>query len=278
MKELILVALPIGNVSDLSPRARETLESVDGVLAEDTRKYKDFKKWANLKNDSKVVSFPSFTEKEVNLSKFLDSLEGDRWALVSDAGTPGISDPGAYVLRAARTKKIAVKAIPGPSALSLSLQITGGYGLPVVFAGFAPKKNKKDFFSSLKFAKTFLYFDSKHEVLDTLQYLVSENLGNQKITMLRELTKTHEEVLELSVSDLLKELTRRLSTQEPIGELSFVIEGLGEDNKTIKLNLEDLLEIRNSSGSTAAKLFSKISGVSRDEAYRCIEEAKKQKG
>ena len=274
MKELTILALPIGNIKDLSLRAKEVLQNCQGVLAEDTRRFKDFLRMAEINSSAKILPFPSFTEQSVNLPQFLDSLTEEKWILVSDAGTPGVSDPGSMLIKAARMKNIRVEAVPGPSALTLALQMTGGFGLPVVFAGFAPKKNKKEFFSQLEMSKTFIYFDSKHDVLSTLEYLCEQKKGQKRLVVLRELTKTHEEILDSTVQELLEEFQKRFAGNQPLGELTFMLEGEGKEAQ-MAVSTDDLLALRNNSASQAAKVLAKLSGISREEAYDLLESTKK---
>jgi 16S rRNA (cytidine1402-2'-O)-methyltransferase len=274
LHELIVVALPIGNVEDLSPRARNIIESCDGVLAEDTRKFKEFCSHAGIKLSVKVESFNSIQEREADSLKLFKQLEGT-WILVSDAGTPGVNDPGSVIIKGARHHGIKVGAIPGPSALTMAIQYTGGYGLPAVFLGFPPKKTKKDFFEAHLSARTLVFFLSTHEVLSVLKELQeSEYFKNANLFILRELTKTHEEILEGKVLELFKELSLRKEANKPLGEMTLVLESPGIVAKNTALTPQDLLEIRLAPPSEAARKIAKLSGISREEAYTMLKDAR----
>jgi 16S rRNA (cytidine1402-2'-O)-methyltransferase len=265
MKELIVIALPIGNPADLSERAKTKLLKVDGILAEDTRKFNDFCKWAQLHLKADVKSFHAADEREVDLKKLLDSLEGS-WALVSDAGTPAINDPGSNLVKVARQQKIKVSALPGPSALTLALQLTGGFGNPITFLGFPPKKVKKDFFEKHLASKTLLFFESRHNVEATLETLASSSLKNHRMVCLREMTKEHEEYFEGTIGEQLDFIKKKIAADK-VGELTYVMESPGTVETVSKVMPEDLLELRKASPTQAAKIFSKLTGITRDEAY-----------
>ena len=270
IEELISIALPIGNSEDLSFHARKTLENVEGVLAEDTRKFKDFLRASGLKVSCEVYALPAFEEKETDYSSFFKKLKGRRWAFVSDAGTPGVSDPGVWIMKAARIQRIRVRAIPGVSALSMALQLTGGFGLPVCFLGFAPKKNKEDFFKKAASAKSIIFFESKHEIVSCLKTLVLL-FPESKLNILREMTKEYEEFMEGTAAELLPIFEKRVAAQDPIGELTLVLEGRGAELSALQgLSAEELIEFRSAAPTQAAKMLGKFTGLSKDKAYEML--------
>jgi 16S rRNA (cytidine1402-2'-O)-methyltransferase len=270
IEELISIALPIGNSEDLSFHARKTLENVEGVLAEDTRKFKDFLRASGLKVSCEVYALPAFEEKETDYSSFFKKLKGRRWAFVSDAGTPGVSDPGAWLMKAARIQKIRVRAIPGVSALSMALQLTGGFGLPVCFLGFAPKKNKEDFFKKADTAKSIVFFESKHEIVSCLKTLVLL-YPESKLNILREMTKEYEEFMEGTAAELLAVFEKRVAAHDPIGELTLVLEGKKAEVASLQsLSAEELIEFRAATPTQAAKMLAKFTGQSKDKAYELL--------
>lgn len=266
--ELLVIALPIGNAEDLSARAKKTLLSVDGVLAEDTRKFKDFCRWAGLSLSCEVQSFDANTEREIDPQKFFEKLSG-KWALVSDAGTPAINDPGSWIVKAARHHKIKITALPGASALTLALQMTGGFGNPISFLGFTPKKVKKDFFENFASSKTLVFFESKHNVLATLNTLQDSLYKDAHLYCLREMTKEHEEFFEGRIEDHVAFFKEKLE-KDQVGELTFVLEGLGRESTGVELDPQLLVELRSASPPQAAKILAKLSGLSRDEAYTLL--------
>lgn len=272
ISELVVVALPIGNTEDLSFRARKFLERANGILAEDTRKFKEFMRYAGLNLQTPIVSLPSFTEKSLDYSDFFKKLEGKSWALVSDAGTPAVSDPGSWIIRAANLQGIKVSALPGPSALTLALQITGGFGLPVSFLGFPPKKQKKEFFETCAASRTLVFFESKHQILNTLEILSEGIYQNSKVFVLRELTKDHEEIIQGTAAELAKVFAERIGKNDPLGELTLVLESQGVGNsKEFKMSPQDLVTFKNSKPSEAAKFLSKMTGITRESAYTLLQ-------
>ena len=267
---LTIVALPIGNPADVSSRVRECLQTCDGVLAEDTRKFLEFTRTSGITFKAPVVPLPAYVESETDFTKFFDKLKGPNWVLVSDAGTPVISDPGTWIIRAARLKKINLKALPGPSALTLSLQLTGGFGLPVIFLGFPPKKNKENFFANCMGCKTIIFFESKHEVLATLDHLSENALTKGKqVFLLRELTKVYEEVLQGSPFQLHCEVAKRLERGDPLGEMTLVLEGgdVADSGRAGGPSISELVEFRSASPSRAAQILARWTNLSREEAY-----------
>lgn len=265
MDELLVVALPIGNAEDLTFRAKKALKEVDGVLAEDTRKFKDFCRWAGLTLACEAQSFDANIERETDHKKIFEKLKG-RWALVTDAGTPAVNDPGSALLKSARHLGIKVSALPGVSALTLAVQMTGGFGNPLTFLGYTPKKVKKDFFENFASSKTLVFFETKHNVLSTLKTLDESRYKESKLICLREMTKEHEEYFEGTVGDHQKFFETKLE-KDQVGELTFVLEGLGQENASNALDVNSLVELRNASPTQAAKILAKLSGLSRDEAY-----------
>ncbi|MEZ4814629.1 MAG: SAM-dependent methyltransferase [Bdellovibrionota bacterium] len=272
LKELIVVALPIGNAEDMSFRVKKALQVVDGVLAEDTRKFRDFCRWAGLDLSCEIQSFDSNKERDADYQKLFEKLNG-RWALVTDAGTPAVNDPGSWIVKSARHHKIKVTALPGASALTLALQMTGGFGNPTSFLGFTPKKVKKDFFEEHCASKTLIFFESKHNVLSTLEALSESHLKDAKIICLREMTKEHEEYIQGNVAELKAFFEEKLKSEQ-VGELTFVVEGLGKASTSSQVEASDLVEFRKASPSQAAKLLAKLSGLSRDEAYELLSSGK----
>lgn len=206
---LYIVATPIGNLKDITLRAIEILKSVDYVLCEDTRIT------AKLLNHyqiaKKMVSFNDFNESSKTNDVIADLLQGKEIALVSDCGTPLVSDPGFKLVREAIAKGIKVESIPGPSAVISALTISGLPPDKFLFLGYPPKKSgkRKNFFKSLatilasmvdkKLKPTIVIFESPYRIVDALEE-VREVFGDIEIVVCRELTKLHEEVRREKVS------------------------------------------------------------------------------
>ena len=218
---LYVVATPIGNLGDISQRALEILENCDIVAAEDTRHTQKLLSHFNIKKPlisyyehNKVAREPLLIEKLTN---------GENIALVSDAGTPGISDPGADLIKAATDAGIEVSMIPGPVAGIMALVLSGLPTDKFVFEGFIGTDNKKrQEFADMIVAetRTVIIYEAPHRLLKTLEFL-EKNICNRKIAVCRELTKTHEEVLRGTAAEHIIHFTEN----EPRGEFVLVIEG-----------------------------------------------------
>ena len=202
---LSVVSTPIGNLGDISLRAKETLEACDAVICEDTRVAGKLLTLLGLPK-KELISFHSFNEHQ-KLMSLLSRLKGDEHlALISDAGTPGISDPGYLLISAAQEEGIKVEVVPGPAAFLAALSVSG---LPIhhfVYLGFLPlKKGRKALLESLKQEeRTVVFYESPHRLQRTLSEL-AEILSEQPerpLVLCRELTKMHEEVIRTTIGKL----------------------------------------------------------------------------
>jgi 16S rRNA (cytidine1402-2'-O)-methyltransferase len=218
---LYVVGTPIGNLGDLSERARETLGSVDLVAAEDTRR--TGRLLAHIGSKTRMVSLFEGNEAQ-RIDEILDRLrEGDTVALVSDAGMPAVSDPGFRLLRAAVEAGVEVNVVPGPSAVTAALVISG---LPTdrwVFEGFLPRRagdRRRRLRALAHDPRTVVVFESPLRVVTLLRDVLVE-LGDRRAALARELTKLHEEVVRGRVSEVLASVR----DSEPRGEIVLVLEG-----------------------------------------------------
>ena len=219
---LYLVGTPIGNLADLSPRARETLAAVDLVACEDTRR--TGRLLAHCGVSARTLSFFEGNERE-RTQELLDVLRADRdVALVSDAGMPGLSDPGYRLVRACADEGLEVRVVPGPSAAVAALVASGLPTARFAFEGFLPRRagDRRARLEALAGdGRTLAFFESPKRVVRTLGEL-REILGDRRVALARELTKLHEEVLRGNISELLEELAAR---GELKGEVVLVVEG-----------------------------------------------------
>lgn len=219
---LLLVATPIGNLEDLSPRAARALAEADLVACEDTRH--SGRLLAHLGLKKTLVSLHEHNER-ARLPQILAALDaGQSVAVVSDAGTPLVSDPGFPLVRAAVTAGHRVEAIPGPSAILAALTVSGLPPYPFTFAGFPPPKSgkRRSFYRRLSsLGHTLVLFESPHRLLASLEDARAE-LGDRPAAIGRELTKLHEEVLYGRLSELAAELGSRPSLP---GEFVLVVGG-----------------------------------------------------
>lgn len=218
--KLYIVSTPIGNLYDITFRAVEVLKQVDLIACEDTRRTKILlEKYGVAK---KLVSYYNYNERQ-RAEDLISELKSDKnVALVSDSGTPGISDPGYLLIKRAIEENITVVPIPGPTAFVCALVASG---LPMdefVFVGFLPhKKGRKTKLKELaQEERTVIIYESPHRILKTLNELL-EYFGDRQIAVAKELTKMHEEFIRGQISEVLKKLT----PDKIKGEFVIVISG-----------------------------------------------------
>ena len=201
---LYLVATPIGNLSDFSFRAVETLKSVDKIYAEDTRNSIVLLKHYNI--ETKLESYHEFNQDEKTLSIVKEVEDGMNIALISDAGLPVISDPGFKVVEEARKRGLPISTIPGASAGISALIASGLAPMPYTFYGFLDSKKTKRVseLNELKYIPhTIIFYEAPHRIKDTLEDML-EVFGNRNICLARELTKTFEEYINGTIEDVLE--------------------------------------------------------------------------
>ena len=226
---LYIVATPIGNLGDFSTRAVETLQNVDLIACEDTRVTQKLLNHFGI--NTKTISYHKFSEKERS-TKILSYLqEGKNVALVSDAGTPLISDPGSILVEEAKKQNIKVIPIPGCSAVITTLSAIPNDG-KFAFLGFFPQK-QSEIKPLLDFAKDFnlVFYESPNRILKTLN-VVRDILGDVKVSLARELTKIHEDINTFNVSYMINYLENSIVK----GEIVFVIHKI-EHNKNIDFEI-----------------------------------------
>ncbi|MEF9952317.1 MAG: 16S rRNA (cytidine(1402)-2'-O)-methyltransferase [Clostridium sp.] len=225
MGELYLVATPIGNLKDITIRAIEMLEGCDIVAAEDTRQ--TLKLLNHLGIRKPLISYHEHNKK-FSGDKLIEKLkEGSTIALVSDAGTPGISDPGEDIVKLCIEEGIDVYACPGPVAGIYALTVSGLPTDKFVFEGFLEKegKGRREGLARLKNErKTIILYEAPHRLQKTLSE-VYDVVGNRRIAICRELTKRYEEVLRLSLEDAIK----HFNNNQPKGEFVLILQGLTEE-------------------------------------------------
>jgi 16S rRNA (cytidine1402-2'-O)-methyltransferase len=217
---LYIVSTPIGNLEDITFRAVKILSSVDLIAAEDTRKTKILLDHYNISKP--MLSYFDYNER-FRASQLVERLlAGQSIALVSDAGTPGISDPAYRIVRESIDRGISIVPIPGASALLAALVVSGLPTNSFVFEGFLPvKKGRKTKLEILKFEKrTIILYESPHRIKKTLKEIL-EHFGDREIVLAREVSKKFEEVLRGRTSDLLT----KLSSGTPRGEFVVVLQG-----------------------------------------------------
>jgi 16S rRNA (cytidine1402-2'-O)-methyltransferase len=218
---LYLVATPIGNLEDITLRALRILREATVIAAEDTRHTR--KLLARHRIAGRLLSLHEHNERTRTPALLRRLLGGDSVALVSDAGTPGLSDPGMALVRAAADAGVPVVPVPGPSAVLAALVASGLPAEPATFLGFLPARHveRRRVLGSVRdLPHTLVLFEAPHRLLATLDDLLAA-LGDRRVAVARELTKVHEEVYRATLS----ETVRRFSAEAPRGEFTLVVEG-----------------------------------------------------
>ncbi len=227
---LYLVPTPIGNLGDISPRARQTLEEADFIAAEDTRV--SLKLLNHLGIKKSLVSYYEHN-KDFKGNIILDRiLGGETCALVSDAGSPAISDPGEDLVKLCAQNGITVCAIPGPCAVITALSISGQATGRFCFEGFlsTAKKSRREHLEALKNeTRTMIFYEAPHKLLNTLEDMAAVFGGERSISLCRELTKLHEEVVRTTLQEAIEKYTENA----PKGEFVLVIAGAAPVEKEV---------------------------------------------
>ncbi|MEI8181546.1 MAG: 16S rRNA (cytidine(1402)-2'-O)-methyltransferase [Desulfomonile sp.] len=262
---LFVVATPIGNLEDITLRAIETLRSVDLIASEDTRKSRILLQRWNISKS--LVSLHRFTERSKTYLLLERIQKGQNIALISDAGTPAISDPGHRLVRAALEAGIRVVPIPGPSSIMAALSVSGTDCSSFVYLGFVPKQegSRRIFFERLTTEeRTSVFFESPKRIVGTLKEM-AVILGPRPLVLVRELTKIHEEVLSGTASEILQTLQERDSVR---GEITVVVRGSSQPKSDIQIEtaVKTLLE-EGYTGKRLADEACKRSGVKKRAAY-----------
>lgn len=267
---LYLVPTPIGNLGDLSQRVIDTLEKVDFVAAEDTRVSIKILNHLNLKKP--LVSYyrhNTETSGPVILERLLG---GESCALVTDAGTPAISDPGEDLVKLCAEAGVDVVSIPGPCALITALAVSGLPTGRFTFEGFLAmnKKNRKRHLEALKDEeRTMIFYEAPHKLETTLEDLREVFGPERRIALCRELTKLHEEVRRTTLG----EAVEHYRSNQPKGEFVLVVEGGGprnEDTVSLEEGVERVRRLRAEQGLSrkdAAKQVAKATGLSKNTLY-----------
>jgi len=264
---LYIVATPIGNLEDITLRALRILNEVSLIAAEDTRRTRILLN--RYKITKPLISYHEHNRarKEKDLIKMLSS--GKSMALVSDAGTPGISDPGIHLVRAAIEASIPIVPIPGPTALISALSMSGLPTGSFLFEGFLPSRQgeRRRFLQGLtRETRTMVFYESPRRVKDTVQEILSV-LGDRKIALCREITKLHEEIVRGRASEILGIIQGR----NVRGEITLVIQGAMGENIGDGLSVDEAIgELRREGKRTRdiARAISGMFGIKSQDAYR----------
>ncbi len=273
---LYLCATPIGNLEDITMRVIRTLKEVDLIAAEDTRNSIKLLKYFEI--DTPMTSYHEFNKIDKARVLVEKMLEGQNIALITDAGTPAISDPGEELVKMAYEAGITVTSLPGACACVTALTMSGLATRRFAFEAFLPaeKREKKQILENLvNETRTMVIYEAPHRLVRTLQELL-DTLGDRKITVCRELTKKHETAFRTTLQGALDYYTEN----EPKGECVLVIEGKSfgtikaeTAEEWQKMSIEDHMEIYLSQGmdkKDAMKAVAKDRGVSKQEIYKAL--------
>ena len=227
---LYIVPTPVGNMEDMTFRAVRILKEVDLVLAEDTRTSGILLKHYDFKNS--LMSHHKFNEHGTSAGIVSRLLAGENVALISDAGTPGISDPGFFLVREAVKAGVEVQCLPGATAFVPALVSSGLPCDRFAFEGFLPqKKGRQTKLESLKDEeRTMIFYESPYRLVKTLQQFAETYGGERQVSVCREISKVHEE----SVRGTLDEVIAHFKEKEPKGEIVIILAGCGEKPKASK--------------------------------------------
>ena len=265
---LFVVATPIGNLGDLSPRALETLKTVAAICAEDTRHTRQL--LAHFGVDKPLVALHEHNEGDAAGPLVARLLAGESLALVSDAGTPLVSDPGFRLVRTAREAGIVVSPVPGASALVTALSVAGLPSDRFIFEGFLPAKanaRRERLAALASEPRTLIFYESAHRIEEALDDAVAAFGADRRAVVARELTKLFETVLDGSLADLVQRV--RADPNQRKGEFVLLVHGAGEDadakvieGRRLYAKLSEHLP-----PSTAAKVAAEWSGAPRKALY-----------
>lgn len=272
--KLYLVPTPIGNLKDITLRALEVLENADMIAAEDTRQSLKLLNHFNIKKP--LFSYHQHNEQSKSEEIINKLKEGVNIALITDAGTPGISDPGSVIVSKCIDEDIAFEVLPGATAITTALVYSGLDTTKFVFRGFLPRENKDRnlVIEEIKnYRETLIIYEAPHRLLSTLEYL-KEKLGIRKISICRELTKLHEEIFRGDLNSAIG----YFNENRPRGEFVLVVEGKTDEEIRAEkealwkdLSIEEHLLKKIDSGISkkeAIKLVAKERNISKKEVYK----------
>jgi len=272
--KLWVVATPIGNLEDLSARAQSVLRQVDLIAAEDTRHSAALLQHYGIA--ARRIALHEHNEREASVELVQRLLEGAQIALISDAGTPLISDPGFRLVRAARAAGVPVSPVPGACAAIAALSVAGLPSDRFVFEGFLPSKSaarRAHLLSLLNEPRTLMFYESSHRIVETIDDMAAVFGSDRSAVVARELTKLFETVLDGKIGELGERIKSDGNQQR--GEFVVLVAGAGEGAEAARLaegkRVFDLLRAELAPGR-AAKLAAEITGAPRNALYRLGEQ------
>lgn len=265
---LYVIGTPIGNLSDLSPRAVEVLESVDFIAAEDTRVSVKLLNHFGIKKP--LTSYFEHNKRDKGEAILQRILAGENCAIVTDAGMPAISDPGEDLVALCHENGIEVHSVPGPTAFATALAISGMPSARFSFEGFLSvnKKTRREHLDSIaQDTRTLIFYEAPHKLAQTLVDLF-ETLGDRQLAIVREITKIHEEVIRTT----LKEASEKYNTTPLKGEIVLIVHGAEKTKEEFTLDQAVKIATEHAqegfSLSDSAKYAAKETGIKKGDIYR----------
>ena len=269
MSKLYVVGTPIGNLSDFSKRAVETLDSVDFIACEDTRVTLKLLNHFGIKKP--MISYHDHN-RMTRGDEIIGRLQsGESCALVTDAGMPAISDPGEDLVRLCHENGVEVESVPGPTAFATAMAISGMTSGRFTFEGFLSvnRQSRDEHLTSLKAERrTMIFYEAPHKLLNTLKDMLSA-FGDRNIALCRELTKLHEQVIRTTLKDAIE----MYEQQKPVGEFVLIIDGRRDDEKH-EYTLEEAVEMAKKLADNgmqmtkAAKEVAAETGLKKSDIYK----------
>ena len=273
MSKLFVVGTPIGNLGDMTYRAVETLRSVDFIAAEDTRVTRKLLQHFEIKKP--LLSYHEHNRKYVGDEIVKKILSGETCAVVTDAGMPCISDPGEDLVKLCAENGVPIEVVPGPSAVISALAVSGLDTSKFVFEGFpstSPSSRNEALAAAARETRTVVFYEAPHKLVSTLSDLL-RYFGDRRISICRELTKLHEEVIRTTLAEAVNLYDDDL--RKPRGEYVLVVEGaknIPEAEPTLEDALERVKELVKNGmrGADACREIAKTSGFSKSELYSAL--------
>lgn len=272
MSMLYVVGTPIGNLGDISPRALETLEKVDFIAAEDTRVSLKLLNHFGIKKP--MISYFEHNRREKGEIIVDRILGGETCAIITDAGMPAVSDPGEDLVALCHERGVKVSVVPGPSAFVAALALSGMNVGRFTFEGFLSmnKQSRREHLASIRDEKrTMIFYEAPHKLAATLKDFY-EILGDREITIVREITKIHEEVIKTNLADA----SEKYADNSLKGEIVLVIEGKKEEEES-EITLDDAIILARKymdegmGISMAAKQAAKETGIKKGDIYKALQ-------
>ena len=264
---LVLVGTPLGNLGDASPRMREEIAAADLIAAEDTRRFLDLAERLEVQHTAKIMSLFDHNEQS-RAERIADAVDsGMRVVLLTDAGMPGVSDPGYHVVKAVSDRGLPVTSAPGPTAVTTALALSGLPTDRFTFEGFLPRKSgkRRALLQSLaREERTMVFYEAPHRIVQSVEAIVEVFGHDRRIALCRELTKLHEEVIRGRAADVLLDIADGVR-----GEIALVVSGTdgpGVEPDDVVERVSELVT-QGMRGKDAAAQVAKTAGLKTREVY-----------